>query len=606
MINRRTKRIAAIAVGLSLIAAACGDDDDDGGEATTTETEAPAPTTAEPTEETTEETSAPTTEASAPEETSAPDTTEASEEAAAAAMTVTYTLSDTAVWNDGSPMSWEDFECTWLASLNTPESITTTGYNQITSVTAGATDKEVVVNFDPPFAAYKTLFAQPILKASEYADCNDVTNDFSGVYTYGNNNYIMTEWTPEQIVFEANEAYTGPRPATVPKIVIVPAEDGPTLLKAGTVDFIFPQGYTGLDQELADPNIDFAAEGGGSYEGLYFQQDDNCVPNENRSCAFADDDFRAAFSKSIDIDALFAQIYAPFAQGLPLLTCGPVAPGPYCDPVFEGTYDPAGAEQILTDAGWTKNADGMWANAEGEVPEIHWMVNTGNTRRESTQEFLIPKLAEAGFNVVASNCEALPCVFQTRLPALEYDLAMYISNVAPDPVYLTSSFGCDYIPSEENNFVGQNSTGWCNEEATAQLHEADATLDEAARVTLIKSAIAKMAEDSMMIPTLQFPNVGAYRTDKVAGTQNNLANFYAFYDWENFEDLDGDGQVVIGAEQFPTPDCTNPIVACANSSWFFWVATNTQFLGPYIPTNDQTFIPTEMIEGEAVVTTPEG
>ena len=61
----------------------------------------------------------------------------------------------------------------------------------------------------------------------------------------------------------------------------------------------------------------------------------------------------------------------------------------------------------------------MWANADGEVPEIHWMVNTGNTRRESTQEFLIPKLAEAGFNVVADNCEALPCVFQTRLPALE-------------------------------------------------------------------------------------------------------------------------------------------------------------------------------------------
>jgi hypothetical protein len=115
-----------------------------------------------------------------------------------------------------------------------------------------------------------------------------------------------------------------------------------------------------------------------------------------------------------------------------------------------------------------------------------------------------------------------------------------------------------------------------------------------------------MAEDSMMIPTLQFPNVGAYRTDKVAGTQNNLANFYAFYDWENFEDLDGDGQVVIGAEQFPTPDCTNPIVACANSSWFFWVATNAQFIGPYFPTNDQTFIPSEMIEGEAVVTTAGG
>ncbi len=31
-----------------------------------------------------------------------------------------------------------------------------------------------------------------------------------------------------------------------------------------------------------------------------------------------------------------------------------------------------------------------------------------------------------------------------------------------------------------------------------------------------------------MLPTLQFPNVGAYRTDKVAGTQNNLANYWAF------------------------------------------------------------------------------
>ena len=247
---------------------------------------------------------------------------------------------------------------------------------------------------------------------------------------------------------------------------------------------------------------------------------------------------------------------------------------------------------ILERAGWTKNADGIWANADGEVPEIHWMVNTGNTRRESTQEFLIPKLAEAGFNVIADNCEALPCVFETRLPAMSYDLAMYISTVAPDPTYLTGNFGCEFIPTEENNFVGQNNTGYCNEEQTAMLHEADATLDEAARVDLVKAAIAFMKDDYVMLPLLQFPNVGAYRTDKVAGTQNNLANYWAFHDWENFEDLDGDGQVVIGAEQFATPDCTNPITSCANSSWFVWIAGFPQFLGPVRPTNDQTFVPT--------------
>jgi peptide/nickel transport system substrate-binding protein len=522
-------------------------------------------------------------------------------------MTVTYTLSDAAVWTDGTPITWEDFECTRAAFVNTPESISTLGYDQISSVTAGATDKEVVVNFDPPFAAWKTLFV-PLLENSMHADCNDVTNDFAGdngALPYGNDVYKMTEWTQEQIVFEKNDAYKGPKVPKTDRIVIVPAEDGPTLLKSGTVDFIFPQAYTGIDQELADPNIDYAAEGGGSFEALYFQQDENCTPDETRSCAFKDDTYRQAFSESIDLEGVYNQIYAPFAQGLPLLQCGPIAPGPYCDPVFTDTYQPDNATKILTDAGWAKNADGFWAK-DGTAPEIHWMVNTGNTRRESTQEFLIPKLAEAGFNVVADNCEATPCVFQTRLPALSYDMAMYINTVAPDPVYITGSYACDYIPTEANNFVGQNNVGWCNQDASDMLHQADQTLDEAKRVELVKGAIKLMVDDHVLLPTLQFPNVGAYRTDKVSGTQNNLANFWGFMDWENFEDIDGDGQIVIGAEQFPTPDCPNVVNQCSNSSWFQWVAGFPQLLGPYVSTNDQTFEPTELLAGEAVVTSANG
>src|SRR6187431_322928 len=179
VINRRTKRIAAVAVGLALIAAACGDDDDDAGGETATSEEAPATTAAPATtpEASSEESSAPaTTEASAPATTEATATTAP---ASAAAMTVTYTLSDAAVWTDGSPITYEDFECTRAAFVNTPESLSSLGYDQISSVTAGAADNEVVVNFDPPFAAYKTLFV-PLLQNSMHADCNDVTNDFAG------------------------------------------------------------------------------------------------------------------------------------------------------------------------------------------------------------------------------------------------------------------------------------------------------------------------------------------------------------------------------------------------------------------------------------------
>jgi len=604
--TRRGTKFAALALGLALVAAACGSDDDGTTGDTTAATTAPEATTAETaapaTEapgETTAETEAPGTSTG---DTSAPETTGG--ESGGSGMTVTYTLSDVAVWDDGTPFSAADFECTWKAVLGTPGSISTVGYDQIDSVTEGATPQEVAVHFKTVFAAWRTLFSgNGFLKAADYEDCNDVTADFgSGAYTAAAAMpYKMTSWTAEQVVYEKNAAYKGEHTGGPDRVVLVPAEDGPTLLKAGTVDFIYPQAYTGIDQELADPNVKYDAKPGGQFEALYFQEDPACTPDETRSCAFADADYRKAFSESIDLNGVYEQIYAPFAQGLPLLECGPIAPGPYCDPVFKDTYNPDDAEATLTAAGWAKNGDGMWADKDGNVPTVHWMINTGNTRRESTQEYLIPLLKEAGFDVAADNCEATPCVFQTRLPSEKYDLAMYISTVAPDPIYLTSSFVCDQIPSEENDNQGQNNTGWCNEDASAALHQADATVDDDERATLVKSAIAAMHDDYVLLPTLQFPNIGAYRTDRIEGTQNNLANYMAFNDWWNFKDVDGDGQVILGAEQFPAPDCINPFTECSNSSWFQWVAGFATFPSMYVTTDDQTFEPSEFLAGEATV-----
>ena len=67
--TRRSKRIAALAVGLSFVAAACGDDDDDGCERDTATDEAPTDHRQRTTEATAEETDGPeTTEATAAEE----------------------------------------------------------------------------------------------------------------------------------------------------------------------------------------------------------------------------------------------------------------------------------------------------------------------------------------------------------------------------------------------------------------------------------------------------------------------------------------------------------------------------------------------------------
>ena len=77
-----------------------------------------------------------------------------------------------------------------------------------------------------------------------------------------------------------------------------------------------------------------------------------------------------AFAKSIDRSLVLANVYDPIFPGAPLLNCGTWVPtvGPWCDQTAFGNedgtdayYDPAGAEEILTAAGWAKDADGFWA-----------------------------------------------------------------------------------------------------------------------------------------------------------------------------------------------------------------------------------------------------
>src|SRR5687768_10680810 len=151
---------------------------------------------------------------------------------------------------------------------------------------------------------------------------------------------------------------------------------------------------------------------------------------------------------------------------------------------------------------------------------------------------------------------------------MDYDMAMYISTAPPDPVYLTSSFTCDQVSSPENNNAGQNSSGWCNEEATELLHTADQTVDEGERSELIQGALQLMADDHIMIPLFQFPKSAAYRTDRIGGdaVEEDLNNYMAWKNFGAWDDVDGDGSLVIGAEQWP--ECLNPITECANSSWY--------------------------------------
>jgi len=576
-----------MAVGLGFIAVSCGSSS--GGSSATT--------------------AAPGTTAAAAPETTAGGAETTAGGGTGAAMTLTMTINPKAVWDDGSAITFADFKCTFDATLNTPGSLSTVGYDKITSLEQGADDHQVVAKFSEVYAPYKNLFAN-LIKASAVDNCSDVSADFADNIPFSAMPYKIDSWSLDQLVLTKNTGYFGNDPGKVDKIVMVPKADSDTeiaSLVSGESDFIFPQAYAGITDALNDPNIKSTPGYGTNYEGLYFQEDAACTPDETRSCAFKDADFRKAFAKSIDRNLILANIYDPIFPGGPLLNCGLWVPtiGPWCDNTIfgkadgtDGYFDPAAATKILTDAGWAKGADGFWAKDGAAAPEIHWIINSGNTRRESTQALMIPELQKAGFNVITDNCDAA-CYFQQRLPALKYDMAMYINSASPDPT-VTGIMACSSVPSAANGNQGQNSAGWCNEDASANMTKSDQTIDDKTRADLIHKVGHALADDAVMLSLYQFPNIAAWRTDQVGGPVDaDAANYQAFQNINQWEDTNGDGQVVIGAEQWP--ECLNPITECANSSWYVWTTAFKVLPSVWATTAKGTYEATQLVTGEPTV-----
>ncbi|MGA1140351.1 MAG: ABC transporter substrate-binding protein, partial [Ilumatobacteraceae bacterium] len=245
--HNKAIRVAASLFAVSLIVAACGGNDEDAVTEDTEATEEPAaepvsyPTLAECADVTYDYTF------------TAP---------ASAGMTVTYDIAPEAVWEDGSAITAADFKATWEAALNTPGSISTVGYDQIDSVEAGSSDKQVVVEFKSVYGPYKGLFDR-LIKASTVENASDVSADFADFLSFSGRPWKMKSWSPSQVVYVPNDKYWGDDKAVTKELVMVPLADSDTeaaALKAGEVDFVYPQYFGGIEESFSDPNITLQKE----------------------------------------------------------------------------------------------------------------------------------------------------------------------------------------------------------------------------------------------------------------------------------------------------------------------------------------------------------
>ena len=450
-----------------------------------------------------------------PDFTYKPNLIEADAEVTEDPFTLTYTIKEEATWNDGTPVSAEDFEFTWQTYVDPDVNVASrSGYDQITSAEI-IDEKTIKFEFKQPVAAWKEALFNPVLPkhALEGENFNKVWNkawvDGEG-NAVANGPFQFDSYEPgSQLTLVRNENYWGEHPAYLDEIVFRFLPETNTEIQAvrgGEVDAIYPQPQLELVPLRTQPDLTVETSAGTTWEHIDIQLGKNGNP------ALKNLYVRQALAYAIDRGALVGQLFKDLAPDLAPLnnTIYMTNQEEYQPNWEEYTADPAQATKLLEDNGCTKGGDGIYV-CDGERLSFEFTSTAGNALRELAFEVIKEQLKPIGIEINSGFGDAAVVFGNKVLVSGNYDLFMFAWVGNPDPEGSVEIWKCE---------GSQNFTGYCDEEVSRLLEESNTELDPAARADLMNQADALMSEDIPTIPLYQKPTVLVYN-NKVHGMEDN-------------------------------------------------------------------------------------
>jgi len=461
--------------------------------------------------------------------------------------TITYKISDKAVWADGSPITSADFDFTWKAILNTTGAYTTVGYTSIDSIdttdpkSAAIKFKDVFVDWPDLFGGvYQGIFEKAAFPKFANSAKPNLAKEMQNEIPFSGGPWVLKSWSKDQAVFTRNDKWYGTAGGSrggipwLDQVTMVPRTDQPTEIQSlltGEVDAIYPQpsDVSLIDQVKGTPGVKAKGTDGAYFEALWFQHE---------QAPLDDAKVREALMYAIDRQSIIDAIIKLNNPNAEVLNCGFVSfpnIGNWCkdkQPFSQFTYDPAKAKSLLTADGYDCTATPCTKN--GAPLTVEYSTVSTNTRRTTTQQLLQAKAKDAGFAFKVKNYEA-GVLFGDIGPHGKFTMADFATGGSVDPS-ITSSFACENIPTSKNSFAGGNWNHWCDTAATDLMHQSDKELDPAKRLQLFDQIYDLEATDFLSLPLYVLPNVGAWRADKIGGPvdafiPSNLGMFYNMNDW---------------------------------------------------------------------------
>jgi peptide/nickel transport system substrate-binding protein len=418
---------------------------------------------------------------------------------------VTYTIRDDANWGDGKPVSTDDVVFTWKVGRHKKSGVGNMEFYRSLYRIDVKGPRTFTMHFDKLTFQYNAIngfelipahldeanFTDPVAYKNRTAFDTDTTN--KGLY-YGP--YLIDRVvTGSHVVLAPNPTWWGRKPHF--KRIVVRVIPNTAALEAnllsGNIDMIAGELGLTVDQAIA-----FEKRHGGKFNiiykpGLIYEHIDLNLDN----LILRDIRVRRALIYAIDREAISEKLFAG-RQPVAHTSVNPLD-WVHADDVPKYPYDPKKAAKLLNDAGWTMRKRGVRHDKKGKRLGLEIMTTAGNRSRELVEQVLQSQWKAAGIDVRIRNEPARVFFGQTVTERRFSGLAMYAWISAPEGVPRTTLHSA-HIPTPDNNFAGQNYTGFRNAEMDGLLETIEVELDRSKRKKLWRRLQEIYATELPVIP----------------------------------------------------------------------------------------------------------
>lgn len=365
---------------------------------------------------------------------------------------VTFKVNKDATFNDGTPIDWKAFENTWRFNNGKDEDVqvnATDGFERITSVEKGATDKDVVVTFDGPYPWWQGLFNQllhPAIDSPEKFD-KAYLGKLNPQYGAGPFKVDNVDFKGGTLSLVPNEKWWGDKPK-MKKVSFRVMESQATInaFQAGEIDAA----------GVADKNsLTIAGEMGDAIDIRAALRPANVIFTLNsKAPQLKDEDVRHAVFSAIDRDQLAEIRYngLGYEEEMPgSLTLYSTQEG-YKDNIKDVIkFDPEQSKKLLENAGYQQGDDGIYAK-DGEKLSLRYILIGDDEVSKSLAAAVQKMLKDVGVDL---KIEERPSSEFSKVTS-ERDFDLFLSAFASSDPFGVAYFGQTYA---SDSTLNMSSTG---------------------------------------------------------------------------------------------------------------------------------------------------